>query len=203
MADRYVFFRFMANAVARRHGAFASFMPKPLGDRAGSGAHFNISLADAETDANLFAATEDARGNKLSELGYFFLGCPASCSGDLGGLFADGQQLQALDQARFDVRFHLGTRVRLLRQRKSHKLAAHPLGRRPRGTASGRQRMQSLSRRGAGLGGRTGRNRREDRPGRAACREYVPEEPRRLRGSGSSSYRARWRRRSTLSRPIL
>lgn len=74
MADRYVFFRFMANSIARRHGAFASFMPKPLGDRAGSGAHFNISLADAGTGANLFTATADARGNKLSELGYFFLG---------------------------------------------------------------------------------------------------------------------------------
>lgn len=30
MADRYVFFRLMANEVARRHGGFASFMPKPF-----------------------------------------------------------------------------------------------------------------------------------------------------------------------------
>ena len=74
MADRYVFFRFMANSIARQHGAFATFMPKPLGDRAGSGAHFNISLADPASGANLFAAASDARGNKLSELGYFFLG---------------------------------------------------------------------------------------------------------------------------------
>jgi glutamine synthetase len=74
MADRYVFFRFMANSIARQHGAFASFMPKPLGDRAGSGAHFNISLADPQTGTNLFKATADARGNKLCERGYFFLG---------------------------------------------------------------------------------------------------------------------------------
>ncbi|HUU66502.1 MAG TPA: type III glutamate--ammonia ligase [Methyloceanibacter sp.] len=74
MADRYVFFRFMANSIARQHGAFATFMPKPLGDRAGSGAHFNISLADPASGANLFAAAADACGNKLSELGYFFLG---------------------------------------------------------------------------------------------------------------------------------
>jgi len=74
MADRYVFFRFMANSIARQHGAFATFMPKPLGDRAGSGAHFNISLADPTSGENLFAAAADARGNKLSELGYFFLG---------------------------------------------------------------------------------------------------------------------------------
>ena len=74
MADRYVFFRFMANSIARKHGAFATFMPKPLGDRAGSGAHFNISLADPTSGANLFAAASDSRGNKLSELGYHFLG---------------------------------------------------------------------------------------------------------------------------------
>jgi glutamine synthetase len=85
MADRFVFFRFMANSIARRHGAFATFMPKPLGDRAGSGAHFNISLADADSDVNLFAGPADARGNKLSELGYYFLGrvlrhVPAICA---------------------------------------------------------------------------------------------------------------------------
>jgi glutamine synthetase len=85
MADRYVFFRFMANSIARRHGAFATFMPKPLGDRAGSGAHFNMSLADTETGDNLFASPSDARGNKLSELGYYFLGgllrhVPAICA---------------------------------------------------------------------------------------------------------------------------
>jgi glutamine synthetase len=74
MADRYVFFRMMANSIARKHGAFATFMPKPLGDRAGSGAHFNMSFADPGTGKNLFADPSDRRGNKLSELGYFFLG---------------------------------------------------------------------------------------------------------------------------------
>ena len=29
MADRFVFFRMMANEIARKHGAFATFMPKP------------------------------------------------------------------------------------------------------------------------------------------------------------------------------
>ena len=85
MADRYVFFRFMANSIARKHGAFATFMPKPLGDRAGSGAHFNISFADPKTGQNLFADASDKRGNKLSELGYYFLGgvlkhVPAICA---------------------------------------------------------------------------------------------------------------------------
>ena len=74
MADRFVFFRFMANSIARRHGAFATFMPKPLGDRAGSGAHFNMSFTHPETGENLFADANDARGNKLSQLGYYFVG---------------------------------------------------------------------------------------------------------------------------------
>ncbi len=72
MADNYVFFRMMANEIARQQGAFASFMPKPFGDRAGSGAHYNMSLYDLETGANLFAADDDPRGNHLSKLGYQF-----------------------------------------------------------------------------------------------------------------------------------
>lgn len=74
MADRYVFFRFMANSIARRHGAFATFMPKPLGDRAGSGAHFNVSITHPESGENLFCDVNDARCNTLSELGYHFVG---------------------------------------------------------------------------------------------------------------------------------
>ena len=73
MADRYVFLRMMANAIARRHGAFACFMPKPFGDRTGSGAHFNMSLADSKSGENLFARDDDPRGCGLSELGYQFL----------------------------------------------------------------------------------------------------------------------------------
>ena len=44
MSDRYVFFRRLADEIARKHGGFASFMPKPLAHFAGSGAHFNMSL---------------------------------------------------------------------------------------------------------------------------------------------------------------
>ena len=36
MSDRFVFLRMMANAIARKHGAYASFMPKPFGERTGS-----------------------------------------------------------------------------------------------------------------------------------------------------------------------
>jgi glutamine synthetase len=73
MADRFTFFRTMAKELAKRRGLFASFMPKPFDDRTGSGAHYNMSLADAETGENLFADPEDPRGCKLSQLGYRFI----------------------------------------------------------------------------------------------------------------------------------
>ena len=73
MADRFVFLRMMANAIARQHGAYASFMPKPFGERTGSGAHFNMSLADAKTGENLFKSADDPRGCGLSKVGYQFL----------------------------------------------------------------------------------------------------------------------------------
>ncbi|MEW6765462.1 MAG: type III glutamate--ammonia ligase [Pseudomonadota bacterium] len=71
-ADRVTFFRMMARELAKKHGFFASFMPKPFSNRTGSGAHYNMSLADRETGANLFEDDNDARGCGLSELGYHF-----------------------------------------------------------------------------------------------------------------------------------
>lgn len=74
MADRFVLLRLMADEIARKHDAFASFMPKPFGDKAGSGAHFNISLANLEGGGNAFATDNDPRGCGISELGYHFIG---------------------------------------------------------------------------------------------------------------------------------
>nr|WP_183266060.1 type III glutamate--ammonia ligase [Acidocella aromatica] len=85
MSDRYVFLRMMANQIARKHGCFASFMPKPYANRSGSGAHFNMSLADLATGKNLFADNADPRGCGLSTLGYHFIAgviahLPAICA---------------------------------------------------------------------------------------------------------------------------
>ena len=85
MADNYVFFRLMAHEIARKHGGFASFMPKPFADRAGNGAHFNVSLADRPGGRNLFLDAKDKRGCKLSTLGYQFIAgvlrhLPAICA---------------------------------------------------------------------------------------------------------------------------
>ncbi len=73
MADRFTFFRLMAGQIAAKHGMFASFMPKPLANRTGSGAHYNMSLASIEGGANLFVDEKDPRGCGLSQLGYQFI----------------------------------------------------------------------------------------------------------------------------------
>lgn len=75
MCDRYIFFRFMAKHYAAEEGLLATFMPKPFADKTGSGAHFNMSLADLHTGQNLFACphADDPRGLGLSPLGYQFI----------------------------------------------------------------------------------------------------------------------------------
>ncbi len=72
MCDRFIFFRMMAKQYASEEGLIATFMPKPFADKTGSGAHFNMSLADAETGKNLFEDENDPRGLGLSKLGYQF-----------------------------------------------------------------------------------------------------------------------------------
>lgn len=73
MADRFTFFRLMAKEIAKKHDCFASFMPKLSSELTGSGAHYNMSLADKDTGENLFLDLEDPRGCKLSKLGYQFI----------------------------------------------------------------------------------------------------------------------------------
>jgi glutamine synthetase len=75
MADRYIFFRFMAKEIAAKHGLLATFMPKPFASKTGNGAHFNMSLYDRETRKNLFASStsEDAKGLGLTPLAYSFI----------------------------------------------------------------------------------------------------------------------------------
>ena len=85
MADRFTFFRLMVKEIARKHGFFATFMPKPFVNRTGSGAHYNMSLADLKTGENLFYDAVDPRGCKLSKLGYQFIAgilrhAPAICA---------------------------------------------------------------------------------------------------------------------------
>lgn len=73
--DRFVFFRRLADEIARKHGAFATFMPKPFGDFAGSGAHYNLSIRDLETGRNLCEPENgiDPRNCDMAEIGYQFI----------------------------------------------------------------------------------------------------------------------------------
>lgn len=73
MSDRFVLFRMMSKTLARQQGWEATFMPKPYGDRTGTGAHFNMSMADAKTGANLFSDPSDPRGCRVSKLAYQFM----------------------------------------------------------------------------------------------------------------------------------
>ncbi|HYP81531.1 MAG TPA: type III glutamate--ammonia ligase [Steroidobacteraceae bacterium] len=72
-ADSFVMVKMAVSELARRHGMIGSFMPKPFSNRTGSGAHFHISLGNAQ-NRNLFMDANDPQGLKLSEMAYFFLG---------------------------------------------------------------------------------------------------------------------------------
>ena len=79
MCDRLVFLRLMAKEVAQSIGAIATFMPKPFANDFRSGAHFNMSLADAKTGKNVFLpadkpdALAEKYGLKCSKLSLNFV----------------------------------------------------------------------------------------------------------------------------------
>lgn len=69
-ADNIMTFKLAVKTVAKRHGMFASFMPKPKQGVNGSGMHLNLSL---EKDGkNIFTDAKDACG--LSREAYYFIG---------------------------------------------------------------------------------------------------------------------------------
>lgn len=44
-ADNFITFKYVVKSIAARNGLFASFMPKPIIDKSGSGLHINLSLS--------------------------------------------------------------------------------------------------------------------------------------------------------------
>lgn len=59
MADRLVFLRILLKEVAKKHGMFVTFMPKPTTGDWRSGAHINFSLRSTATpDKNLFQTSD-------------------------------------------------------------------------------------------------------------------------------------------------
>lgn len=69
-ADSIMTFKLVVKTIAKRHGLYATFMPKPKMGINGSGMHINMSLS--KDGMNIFGNSTDANG--LSEEAYYFIG---------------------------------------------------------------------------------------------------------------------------------
>ncbi len=73
-ADRHTFIKMMVSQLALKHKCIATFMPKPFGDRTGSGAHLHFSVTDLK-GKNVFASSgTDPRGLGQDKFAYHFIG---------------------------------------------------------------------------------------------------------------------------------
>lgn len=70
-ADLQILYRDTVRSVARDHGLFASFAPKPFPDLPGNGCHIHCSLWDPDGKTNLMWSENDPY--HISELGYHFM----------------------------------------------------------------------------------------------------------------------------------
>lgn len=70
-ADDIMTFKLAVKTIAKRHGLYATFMPKPKSGVNGSGMHLNFSVSDQD-GTNLFVDESDEFG--LSKIGYYFIG---------------------------------------------------------------------------------------------------------------------------------
>lgn len=68
-ADNIMTFKLAVKTIAKRHGLYATFMPKPKYGVAGSGMHINMSLS--KDGKNVFADPSDENG--LSKIAYQFI----------------------------------------------------------------------------------------------------------------------------------
>ena len=84
-ADRHLFFKYMVKSIAEKHGARATFMPKPFSNLTGNGCHAHVSLwSTTAPETNLFA-------DPAGELGLSPLACHF-----VGGLTLSGAAICAL-----------------------------------------------------------------------------------------------------------
>ena len=82
MADRFVFLRVLLKEIAKNHGMFITFMPKPtIGDWR-SGAHINLSLTSTANSKNIF----EGKNGKFSDAAYHAV----------GGLLKHGTEITAV-----------------------------------------------------------------------------------------------------------
>lgn len=69
-ADSIMTFKLVVKTIAKRHGLYATFMPKPKMGTNGSGMHVNMSLS--KEGINIFGDSSDK--NSLSKEAYYFIG---------------------------------------------------------------------------------------------------------------------------------
>jgi len=69
-ADNIVTFKLVVKSIAKRHGLYASFMPKPIYGVPGSGMHINFSIKNSE-GKNIFGDPDDKHG--ISREAYYFI----------------------------------------------------------------------------------------------------------------------------------
>ena len=69
-ADNVMTFKLVIKTLAKRHGMYATFMPKPKSDTEGSGMHINMSLT--KNGKNIFYDKKDPL--QLSREAYYFMG---------------------------------------------------------------------------------------------------------------------------------
>lgn len=68
-ADNFMTFKLVVKTIAKRHGLFASFMPKPIYGECGSGLHINMSLS--KDGVNIF--NDHSSPNGVSKEAYQFI----------------------------------------------------------------------------------------------------------------------------------
>jgi glutamine synthetase len=71
MADAVMTYRLVVKEAAMKHGAYATFMPKPLSDQPGNGMHIHQSLF--EDEANAFFDATDPQGYNLSKIAKHYI----------------------------------------------------------------------------------------------------------------------------------
>lgn len=72
MADQVMTYRLIVKEVARQHGAYASFMPKPITGMAGNGMHVHQSIFD-KSGNNMFYDANDPQGFHLSKFAKHYI----------------------------------------------------------------------------------------------------------------------------------
>ena len=214
MCDRFVFLRLMLKEVAKRFGAFATFMPKPSASDFRSGSHYNMSLVGPD-GGNADGRPGRSRGRRLLRHRVRLRGgsTRALRRAD-GGLLPDRELLQGLRDRRHrpdgdGARHVVGADPRRLRRQQPRGDAAAPQRASVRGEPHAGHEPQPVLGRGAvarrGAGGRASAASIPARRPTATCtspmaRRSTGRSRRRCSRRSSRSSTTRWRRRCSAAR---